>query len=270
MCSIKASIWNEYKVFCRTHVFCEQYHDIQATQSRMCINLNGKTGPAGSYETVSNWLVSQSTKELDFPQVPLILGPAIFQMNSLRLLIIQKTGSTTLDLYKNLIISGTRMELILTKFMIHIIRCYATILINICPWYIKNKSCYVDGVFSDKIDHSISAKQSEQLVIICALCGSVYQKSKIKCDTCKVNLRASQKRNLLDVQVNMGKSKISRVHEKEIVFNVQAVDTEQIIPHYSQRAHIQALDPLSVNHNSYDSVKLVPAENRHNSWHFPV
>ena len=34
----------------------------------MCINLNGKTGPAGSYKTVSNWLVSQSTKELDFPQ----------------------------------------------------------------------------------------------------------------------------------------------------------------------------------------------------------
>ena len=34
----------------------------------MCINLNAKTGPAGSYKTVSNWLVSQSTKELDFPQ----------------------------------------------------------------------------------------------------------------------------------------------------------------------------------------------------------
>ena len=47
-------------------------------------------------------------------------------------------------------------------------------------------SCYVDGVFSDTIDQSISAKQSEQLVIICALCGSVYQKSKIKCDTCKI------------------------------------------------------------------------------------
>ena len=72
----------------------------------------------------------------------------------------------------------------------------------------------------------------------------------------KVNLRASQKRNLPDVQVNAGKSK-KRVHEKEIVFNVQAADTEQIIPHYSQRAHIQALDPLSVNPNSYDSVKLV-------------
>ena len=40
----------------------------QATQSCMCINLNGKIGPAGSYKTVSNWLVSQSTKELDFPQ----------------------------------------------------------------------------------------------------------------------------------------------------------------------------------------------------------
>ena len=46
------------------------------------------------------------------------------------------------------------------------------------------------------------------------------------------------------------------MHEKEIVFNVQAADTEPIIPHYSQRAHIQALDPLSVNPNSYDSVKL--------------
>ena len=78
-------------------------------------------------------------------------------------------------------------------------------------------SCYVDGVFSDKIDQSIYAKQSDQLVIICALCGSVYKKkNKIKCDTCKVNLHASQKRNLPDVQVNTGKSKKSRVHEKEI------------------------------------------------------
>ena len=63
-----ASIWNEYKVFCRTHVFWNNIMQCQATQSRMCINLNGKTGPAGSYKTVSNWLVSQSTKELDFPQ----------------------------------------------------------------------------------------------------------------------------------------------------------------------------------------------------------
>ena len=47
------------------------------------------------------------------------------------------------------------------------------------------------------------------------------------------------------------------MHEQEIVFNVRAADTEQIIPHYSQRAHTQALDPLSVNPNSYDSVKLV-------------
>ena len=40
-------------------------------------------------------------------------------------------------------------------------------------------------------------------MIICALCGSVYQKSKIKCDTCKVNLHASQERNLPDVQVKL-------------------------------------------------------------------
>ena len=47
------------------------------------------------------------------------------------------------------------------------------------------------------------------------------------------------------------------MHENEIVFNVQTADTEQIIPDYCQRAHIQALDPLSVNPNSNDSVKLV-------------
>ena len=80
-------------------------------------------------------------------------------------------------------------------------------------------SCYVDGVFSDKIDQSISAKQSEQLVIICALCGSVYQKSKIKCDTCIVNLHASQKRNLPDVQVNTGKiKKVECMKKKYRVF----------------------------------------------------
>ena len=37
-------------------------HDI------MCINLMGKLDQQDSYKTVSNWLVSQSTKELDFPQ----------------------------------------------------------------------------------------------------------------------------------------------------------------------------------------------------------
>ena len=119
----------------------------QATQSRMCINLNGKTGPAGSYKTVSNWLVSQSTKELDFPQsdcmaafdndqvvgkslrvsidnkvksscvtsicaVAIDTGSCNFSNEQFKIANHpKKTGSTILDLYKNLIISGTRMEL---------------------------------------------------------------------------------------------------------------------------------------------------------------
>ena len=56
------------KYFVAPMYFVNNIMQCQATQSRMCINLNGKTGPAGSYKTVSNWLVSQSTKELDFPQ----------------------------------------------------------------------------------------------------------------------------------------------------------------------------------------------------------
>ena len=56
------------KYFVAPMCFVNNIMQCQATQSRMCINLNGKTGPAGSYKTVSNWLVSQSTKELDFPQ----------------------------------------------------------------------------------------------------------------------------------------------------------------------------------------------------------
>ena len=162
------------KYFVAPMCFVNNIMQSQATQSRMCINLNGKTGPAGSYKTVSNWLVSQSTKELDFPQsdcmvafdndqvagkswrvstdnkvksscvtsicaVAIDTGSCNFSNEQFKIANHKKTGSTTLDLYKNLIISGTRMALILTKFMIHIIRCYATILINICPWYIKNK-----------------------------------------------------------------------------------------------------------------------------------
>ena len=67
------------------------------------------------------------------------LDPANCRMSSLRLLFIPKTGLTTLDLYKNYKISGIRMVLILTQFMIHIINCYATNLINICPICIKNR-----------------------------------------------------------------------------------------------------------------------------------
>ena len=54
------------KYFVTPMCFVNNIMQCQATQS--CIHLNGKTGPAGSYNTVSNWLVSQSTKELDFPQ----------------------------------------------------------------------------------------------------------------------------------------------------------------------------------------------------------
>ena len=61
------------KYFVAPMCFVNNIMQGQATQSQMCINLNGKTGPAGSYKTVSNWLVSQSTKELDFPQSDLIM-----------------------------------------------------------------------------------------------------------------------------------------------------------------------------------------------------
>ena len=56
------------KYFVPPMCFVNNIMQCQATQSRMCINLNGKTGPAGSFKTVSNWLVSQSTKALDFHQ----------------------------------------------------------------------------------------------------------------------------------------------------------------------------------------------------------
>ena len=56
------------KYFVAPMCFVNNIMQCQATQSQMCINLNGKTGPAGSFKTVSDWLVSQSTKELDFPQ----------------------------------------------------------------------------------------------------------------------------------------------------------------------------------------------------------
>ena len=49
------------KYFVAPMCFVNNIMQCQATQCRMCINLNGKTGPAGSYKTVSNWLKYQGT-----------------------------------------------------------------------------------------------------------------------------------------------------------------------------------------------------------------
>ena len=45
------------KYFVAPMCFVNNIMQCQATQSRMCINLNIKTRPVGSYKTVSNWLV---------------------------------------------------------------------------------------------------------------------------------------------------------------------------------------------------------------------
>ena len=66
--TLKTCVASEHLYGMSTKYFVALMCFVKATQSRMCINLNGKTGPARSYKTVSNWLVSQSTKELDFPQ----------------------------------------------------------------------------------------------------------------------------------------------------------------------------------------------------------
>ena len=39
----------------------------QASQSRVCTDLNGKLGPCGSYKTITNWPTSQSTSPVAFP-----------------------------------------------------------------------------------------------------------------------------------------------------------------------------------------------------------
>ena len=39
----------------------------QASQSRVCTDLNGKLGPCDSYKTIANWLTSQSTSPVAFP-----------------------------------------------------------------------------------------------------------------------------------------------------------------------------------------------------------
>ena len=38
----------------------------QASQSRVCIDMNGLVGSSGSYQTVSNWWASQSTQPIPF------------------------------------------------------------------------------------------------------------------------------------------------------------------------------------------------------------
>ena len=56
--TLKTCVALEHLYRMSTKYFVNNIMQCQATQSRMCINLNGKAGPAGSYKTVSNWLVS--------------------------------------------------------------------------------------------------------------------------------------------------------------------------------------------------------------------
>ena len=53
-------------------------------------------------------------------------------------------------------------------------------------------------------------------MIKCVLCGFVYQKSKIKCDACKVNLRALQKNESSGCTSKYSEKQTeTRVHEKK-------------------------------------------------------
>ena len=47
--------------------FIKHVLQYQASQSRVCIDMNGLVGPSASYPTVSNCLASQSTQPIPFP-----------------------------------------------------------------------------------------------------------------------------------------------------------------------------------------------------------
>ena len=47
--------------------FIKHVLQYQASQSRVCIDMNGLVRPSASHPTVSNWLASQSTQPIPFP-----------------------------------------------------------------------------------------------------------------------------------------------------------------------------------------------------------
>ena len=48
-------------------LFTRNVLQYQASQSRICTDLNGKLGPGDCYKTITNWLTSQSTSLVAFP-----------------------------------------------------------------------------------------------------------------------------------------------------------------------------------------------------------
>ena len=103
------------------------------------------------------------------------------------------------------------------------------------------------------------------------LCGSVYQISKIKCELYKVNLRAAKKRKQ-EVNISSEQNVQHTAENTKIKRQRKALEKEYDIKsnrcqflkydkldngREKSKPAIKILDPLPLNPNSYESVKLV-------------
>ena len=266
----------------------------QSTQSKLITNINGKLGPAGTYYTIQNWLGDESHNPLPFPSGDCIVAFDNDQVvgkswhiktnNKVNVSIVTSlcaapVGNKSSQFDKKLHprnwfnydgfedklqdIRNRTGHYYVDVHNTHYNNLYQHLNSRIKIVHEEQKRYHVNGSFMDEIDKRIDTDESSKSVIVCALCGSRYARTKIKCDKCKVNLRQAMKRKSdesppLDIQKpqKQRKTKEIEVNPRQ---NKQQLTHNDISnePEPKLSAKINALDPLPVNPNAYDTVKLV-------------
>ena len=122
----------------------------------------------------------------------------------------------------------------------------------------------------DEIDKTVDKQKLMKTTLTCPLCLAVYNKSKIKCDVCKVNIREASKQvsNESEDTEEHSAPKQMKIVEKEInfrpedSFGSQTVATSDLESESSRTdvgigSTIACLDPIPLNPNSYENIKLI-------------
>ncbi|KAH3737424.1 hypothetical protein DPMN_044017 [Dreissena polymorpha] len=261
----------------------------QATQSKLCINLNSKVHPCGAYKTVNNWLTNHGSIPLPFPKDNCIvvfdndqiIGKSwyIKADNKVNASIVTSFCAVEFNSrlqfdkslhpkvwfkysdYKEKLaeIRNREGDVYSSVYDLHYMTVQTQLNDVIQNVYTEQKSSYQNGVFTDTIDKS-ALEMSHKDSITCVKCSTVYKKSKIKCDNCHANIRECNKRTIQEESTsfqNEHAQKKINITEKEFLFQKKTQNDSRVSHETDSTFQFRVLDPAALNPNSYDSVKLV-------------
>jgi hypothetical protein len=278
-----------HKYFVAPLSFVNNLIQFQSTQSKMLLNMNSKLYPGGSYSTVTNWLSSQSVRSPVYPQHDCIVAFDNDQIvgktwnvranNKVNVSVVTSMCAVEFeskqqfdhsihpklwfkysDFTERLLdIRNREGKVYDLVHDTHYRQLYMNLEEAINLIYKEQVAALKDDYFFDDIDQSI-ADEPGMDQIKCLLCGMQFKKSKIKCDKCHVNIREVHKQLITpSLSKTYNEPKKRKPVEKEYNFTKKHLPKPDckttINEHINIKFHV--LDPVELNPNSYESIKLV-------------